>query len=135
VHVLNAVVAARQQFWEVFDDQLFSRPGSRAVHRYVAFPPQNYPIHKIRHFLGWLGYGRTSIWMLRQTEVTAPVNADHRLLALLAFRIDLPRLPAFYGAFLVPSRGPLVRSATAQVHRVLCARSLHSSEFLLEKVH
>jgi hypothetical protein len=32
----------------------------------------------------WLGYGRTSIWMLRQTEVTAPVNADHRLLALLA---------------------------------------------------
>lgn len=32
----------------------------------------------------WPTYGRTLTWMLRQTEVTAPVDLDNCLLALLA---------------------------------------------------
>lgn len=97
-----AAVAVRPRFWGDLDVWLFSRPGSRAVPRYNAFPAQNSLTQKIRHFLAvncrlrhrqpckdnddthWLGYGKMLTWMLRQTEVTTLMNEDHRLLAPLA---------------------------------------------------
>lgn len=95
----------------------------------------------------WLGCGRTSTWMLRQTEVTGPVNVDHPLPALLAGGSQTAHKPWGQDDYLSElthrdCRLLMVFSWFRQeVHQVvprqlrfvecsLLARLLHSSEFL-----